>query len=529
MDTSTSPASPGDGQLEPVNPLRITDEFSSPIEDRYLQALARILSKLDVDVIESVRLIYETVRAQKPDMSASEAATIQEGLPEVEEMSGQFKNVVESRRRLGMAYLTEKRLAFYWQKYYSLLSQILRNGETGIVPGATKALRWHVKIAAQLPNAIVEAAVMGVLGNEEEFAIAERWTKLDQMIETSKNKIPDLAELPNGGGIRGISSLLVLEHIMEKIQKAKKLDEVPRPCDYFDLIGGTSTGGIIAIMLGRLRMTVDECIRAYKKVAQQAFTPKRTSIFPASPSGTFSATQLEAAIKQTVREFCVDPECIAQRANSEPTTNTCQHSEMEFRDVSCRKTVVLAITKDNVDAPPTLFTTYDTSADLQGCTIWQVARVTSAATTFFKSIRVGRDDIEFIDAGFGYNNPCEVLIEEAQRQFPSHGPIQMLSIGTGLGDVVAVSNTRKSILKALQKMATTSKKVALRLDSKFGDDGEYYRFNVDRGLEDVTLSDWELASTISAHTKNYLAEDKNQRAIKKFVDTFVGESAFLNT
>jgi hypothetical protein len=105
----------------------------------------------------------------------------------------------------------------------------------------------------------------------------------------------------------------------------------------------------------------------------------------------------------------------------------------------------------------------------------------------------------------------------------------MLSIGTGLGDVVAVSNTRKSILKALQKMATTSKKVALRLDSKFGDDGEYYRFNVDRGLEDVTLSDWELASTISAHTKNYLAEDKNQRAIKKFVDTFVGESAFLNT
>ncbi|EXL66129.1 hypothetical protein FOPG_17678 [Fusarium oxysporum f. sp. conglutinans race 2 54008] len=316
---------------------------------------------------------------------------------------------------------------------------------------------------------------------------------------------------------------------MEKIQKAKKLDEVPRPCDYFDLIGGTSTGGIIAIMLGRLRMTVDECIRAYKKVAQQAFTPKRTSIFPASPSGTFSATQLEAAIKQTVREFCVDPECIAQRANSEPTTNTCQHSEMEFRDVSCRKTVVLAITKDNVDAPPTLFTTYDTSADLQGCTIWQVARVTSAATTFFKSIRVGRDDIEFIDAGFGYNNPCEVLIEEAQRQFPSHGPIQMLSIGTGLGDVVAVSNTRKSILKALQKMATTSKKVALRLDSKFGDDGEYYRFNVDRGLEDVTLSDWELASTISAHTKNYLAEDKNQRAIKKFVDTFVGESAFLNT
>jgi patatin-like phospholipase/acyl hydrolase len=37
----------------------------------------------------------------------------------------------------------------------------------------------------------------------------------------------------------------------------------PKPCDYFDMIGGTSTGGLIALMLGRLRMGVDECIAAY--------------------------------------------------------------------------------------------------------------------------------------------------------------------------------------------------------------------------------------------------------------------------
>lgn len=32
---------------------------------------------------------------------------------------------------------------------------------------------------------------------------------------------------------------------------------------------------IIAIMLGRLCMSVDECIRAYKKMAEKAFIPKR--------------------------------------------------------------------------------------------------------------------------------------------------------------------------------------------------------------------------------------------------------------
>lgn len=97
---------------------------------------------------------------------------------------------------------------------------------------------------------------------------------------------------------------------------------------------------IIAIMLGRLRMSVDECIRAYKKVAQQAFTPKRTTIFPASPSGAFSAKALEGAIKQTVRDFCSQPECIARRMYGTTTAETCPHGEMAFRDESCTKTCV---------------------------------------------------------------------------------------------------------------------------------------------------------------------------------------------
>ncbi|KAK4174671.1 kinase subdomain-containing protein [Triangularia setosa] len=323
----------------------------------------------------------------------------------------------------------------------------------------------------------------------------------------------------DGGGIRGISSLLILEDIMEKIRDAKGLDRVPRPCEYFDFIGGTSTGGIIAIMLGRLGMSVDECIRAYKKVAQQAFTPKKMRFIPASPSGAFSAKALEGAIRQTVRDFCVQPECATRPAQDLTMSKACSHSEMAFRDDSCIKTAILAITKDNIDARPTLFTTYDTSTALNGCTIWEVARATSAATTFFKPISVGRDGIEFIDAGFGYNNPCEILIEEAQRQFPGRGLMRVLSIGTGLGDVVEIGNTRMSIIAALKKMATCSKKVAARLDDRYGENGQYCRFNVDQGLQDITLSDWEKASTISAHTRNYLTS--NQRTIKKFVDNFI--------
>ncbi|KAJ5771711.1 FabD/lysophospholipase-like protein [Penicillium odoratum] len=322
----------------------------------------------------------------------------------------------------------------------------------------------------------------------------------------------------DGGGIRGISSLLILERIMQKIGNAKGLSDVPRPCDHFDLIGGTSTGGIIAILLGRLGLTVDECITAYRKVAKKAFTPKRTSFLPAAPKGAFSEKSLEDAMKEIVREYCTDIDCVTRRREGHATVKTCPHSDMAFRDHGCKKTVVLAITKDNIDAPPTLFTTYDSSAAFATSTLWQVARATSAATTFFKSIKVGRDQIEFIDAAFGYNNPSEIMIQEAQREFPGR-TIRILSLGAGLGDVITIKNTRVSIITALKNIATSSKRVAANMDFRFGDSGEYHRFNVVQGLQDITLSDWEEASTISAHTYNYLNE--SERALKKFVDDFI--------
>jgi patatin-like phospholipase/acyl hydrolase len=64
----------------------------------------------------------------------------------------------------------------------------------------------------------------------------------------------------DGGGVRGISSLYFLKEIMMQI-KSKLMHENPnihvpniRPCDVFDLICGTGTGGLIALMLGRLDM-----------------------------------------------------------------------------------------------------------------------------------------------------------------------------------------------------------------------------------------------------------------------------------
>ena len=47
----------------------------------------------------------------------------------------------------------------------------------------------------------------------------------------------------DGGGVRGISEAVMLHEIMTRLQKELGLKKLPKPCDYFHLIGGTSTGG----------------------------------------------------------------------------------------------------------------------------------------------------------------------------------------------------------------------------------------------------------------------------------------------
>ena len=71
--------------------------------------------------------------------------------------------------------------------------------------------------------------------------------------ESEIQHIPRILAL-DGGGVRGLSSLLILQKLMSEIQRLKGDSQPPLPCQYFDLICGTSTGGLIAIMLGRLRM-----------------------------------------------------------------------------------------------------------------------------------------------------------------------------------------------------------------------------------------------------------------------------------
>jgi len=70
-------------------------------------------------------------------------------------------------------------------------------------------------------------------------------------------------------------------------------------------------------MLGPLRMTVAQCLKAYKAMAERAFTPidKGTAWswvphLPARPGGAFSGSALADAVKDIVQEYKGDEEAV---------------------------------------------------------------------------------------------------------------------------------------------------------------------------------------------------------------------------
>lgn len=112
----------------------------------------------------------------------------------------------------------------------------------------------------------------------------------------------------DGGGVRGLSILQILKRLMDGIDPINP----PKPCDYFDMIGGTSTGGLIALMLGRMKMSVDECIEAYSALAPTIFTHirHRIKLSTGETQGRFDHEAMENGIKAVLAQQGMDTECL---------------------------------------------------------------------------------------------------------------------------------------------------------------------------------------------------------------------------
>ncbi|KAI9773738.1 MAG: hypothetical protein M1839_002009 [Geoglossum umbratile] len=232
----------------------------------------------------------------------------------------------------------------------------------------------------------------------------------------------------DSGGVRGLSTFYVLKGLTAKLSQGCQAANLPsvKPCKVFYLIGGTSTGGVIAIMLGWLEMDVDDCISAYTSLIKAVFEEK-SSWLPVSWMGKtkaqFDSKRLKSAIEEVIR------------SKSASTVDLFNDGKVLTADITRLRSYT---SPDEPDIP---------------ATICQAALATSAVTGFFDVVSIGAR--QFVDSTIGANNPIDEVKGEATNVWCS-GTSELkprvkcfVSIGTGNHGKKAIEN---NMVRFLSKM-----------------------------------------------------------------------------
>ncbi|KAK3222376.1 hypothetical protein Dsin_009401 [Dipteronia sinensis] len=264
---------------------------------------------------------------------------------------------------------------------------------------------------------------------------------------SSKIQPPKYGELVtilsvDGGGIRGIISGVILAQLESQLRDLDKDEngnkkEDARLADYFDVIAGTSTGGLITAMLtapvgenGR-PYPADDIVRFYKENGPQIFP--RTSgclswivdIWKALTGSKYDGKNLHKAIEDKLKET-------------------------KLQDTV---TKVVIPTFDIKKLQPTIFSSYQIESNpVLDAKLSDICIGTSAAPTYFPAYYFSKEDehgntrdFNLIDGGIAANNPTLIAISEVMKQitkknsdFLSTDDLQfnynrflVISVGTG--------------------------------------------------------------------------------------------------
>lgn len=230
----------------------------------------------------------------------------------------------------------------------------------------------------------------------------------------------------DGGGIRGIISCVILKYIEEQLQKQDNPNA--KIGDYFDLLAGTSTGGLIAALLlfpdekQQAKFSVEQALNLYAKRGQAIFNvPFFQHLL--NPFGL-----LKEKISDRNIELQLDE--VFGILELKDLTRPCLITSY---DITARKAL--------------LFTSHNANQPLKNFYVKDVCRATSAAPTYFEPAQIKsfyNEQFTLIDGGVYANNPALCAYAEARKinfstvlndiqkpDLPTMSDMIIVSIGTG--------------------------------------------------------------------------------------------------
>ncbi len=208
----------------------------------------------------------------------------------------------------------------------------------------------------------------------------------------------------DGGGIRGIIPAGVLSELERRTGRPT--------AECFDLIVGTSTGGILALGLtrpnasGKPFYTARKLMELYEKHGEEIF----------SRSFWKGMSSVGGAVDE--------------RYDHKPFERVLDRYFQEEILGNALKPVLLS-SYDIENRSPFFFKSW--KEEMRSVSMKAAARATSAAPTFFEPapVAIGRKKVYLIDGGVFVNNPAVSAYAEARRLFPDETDLLVVSLGTG--------------------------------------------------------------------------------------------------
>ncbi|KAH8900978.1 FabD/lysophospholipase-like protein [Thozetella sp. PMI_491] len=338
------------------------------------------------------------------------------------------------------------------------------------------------------------------------------------------------------------------------------------------------TGGLISLMLGRLRLDLETCKELYVRMTRMVFETDKTIAGIPYRSTLFKATKLEEAIKEAVREHTVyeregndgsatadttTPISVAGRSSAANTAGPRRHSsnasvlsfsaksptaQMARPFFSSRggnpnarlyderenrtKTVVTAVYKGTQKGgEAAMLRSYDSRREPApefDCTIWEAGRATCSIGLAFKPIQIGQS--VFHDDGAGTFNPgINALNEAVVNEWPGREVGVFVSVGTGKRPKGTDANSTMWYEGFLGEFAEARRKLIAKIEgceriheliqkeylSKRGVNVEnYYRLNVEVGVGEFGMNEWHRLADISTSTRQYLRRTEEQQMVQ---------------
>jgi predicted acylesterase/phospholipase RssA len=235
----------------------------------------------------------------------------------------------------------------------------------------------------------------------------------------------------DGGGVRGIVELMILQEIERSLGPGLPIQA------FFDLIVGTSTGGIIALGLGANGWTVQKCILHFESLCREAFTRRGLAIpgieWIAANFSRYETKPIEQVLKVVFGEHNL---FAGPKVDMDDPRVTHRLTKVAVTTTTTAGTAAVLANYNRMEAeekPPYQFHRSEKpSVEIK---TWQAARATSAAPTMFKPFAHDPSGQVYQDGALWYNCPIEVAMRERRLLWPDVAEVHpdvVLSLGTGV-------------------------------------------------------------------------------------------------